>query len=406
MPPLPRASSSPDDRAAPPRLPTDDGGNSATKTKNPSDSGSATGKFPCGQCGAKLVFVPGTRALGCPYCGFLNEIAAPAAQIHELDYQRYLQALAHEQEPAPEIEVAERRITKCDSCAAEIQHPAGAASISCPYCATPIVIANQIQRLLRPQALLPFRVTSDAANQAFAKWLKSLWFAPSGLQRYARIEDRIVGVYAPFWTYDCNTITDYTGMRGDDYYVPVTVTTVVNGRTETRTVMERRTHWTSVSGRVRNSFDDLLVVATRSLPRALVEEIDPWDLTQLEPYRDEFLSGFAAEHYQVGLEDGFTDAKSLMAGPIRRTVANDIGGDHQQIQSLDVDYRNISFKHILLPIWISAYQYRGKTYRFLVNARTGEVQGQRPWSVLKITLTILGAIAIVGGAVYAYMKMQ
>ena len=59
------------------------------------------------------------------------------------------------------------------------------------------------------------------------------------------------------------------------------------------------------------------------------------------------------------------------------------------------DYRNITFKHLLLPVWISAYQFQNKTFRFLVNARTGEVQGERPWSWVKIMVLVSAIVAVI-----------
>ena len=118
-------------------------------------------------------------------------------------------------------------------------------------------------------------------------------------------------------------------------------------------------------------------------------------------YRDEYLSGFVAESYQIGLPEGFEIAKGIMAEPIRQAVCSDIGGDHQRIGSVDTRYLDVTFKHALLPIWISAYRYAGKTYRFLVNARTGEVQGERPYSWVKILLAILTALLVIAIALLA-----
>jgi hypothetical protein len=156
----------------------------------------------------------------------------------------------------------------------------------------------------------------------------------------------------------------------------------------------RKTRWHSVSGQVSNTFDDVLVLATRSLPPKQAHALEPWDLGALVPYRDEYLSGFAAESYQVDLVQGFEAAKGIMAGTIEWTIRRDIGGDHQRIHDVDTHYRDVTFKHILLPVWISAYRYHQRVFRFLVNARTGEVQGERPWSALKITLLVL-LIAVV-----------
>ncbi len=106
------------------------------------------------------------------------------------------------------------------------------------------------------------------------------------------------------------------------------------------------------------------------------------------------MSGFQAEAYQVDLGDGFAQARQEMDGPIREAVAADIGGDHQRIATIRTQFDGITFKHILLPVWISAYRYGDRTYRFLINGATGEVQGERPWSAAKIALTVTATLIV------------
>ena len=89
-----------------------------------------------------------------------------------------------------------------------------------------------------------------------------------------------------------------------------------------------------------------------------------------------------------------------MDGPIRSKVRADIGGDEQQITSLNVTYNDVKFKHLLLPLWISSYRYNEKIYRFVINARTGEVNGDRPWSWIKITLATIAGLAVAGAIYY------
>jgi hypothetical protein len=142
------------------------------------------------------------------------------------------------------------------------------------------------------------------------------------------------------------------------------------------------------------AFDDVLVVGSESLPRALAEELEPWDLANLVVYQDEYLSGFTAERYQIDVKRGWVRATERMEEVIRGDIRRDIGGDRQQITSLSTRHGEITFKHVLLPMWICSYRYRDKVFRFLVNARTGEVQGERPWSWVKITLAVVAAVAV------------
>ena len=243
--------------------------------------------------------------------------------------------------------------------------------------------------------MLPFRVSREHAVEAFRKWLLGRWFAPSRLKREARRNTRLDGVYVPYWTYDCRATSDYSGLRGDYYYTRESYATTVNGKTVTRQRQVRRIRWTPRAGRVQNRFDDVLVLASHSLPREHTERLEPWDLPNLVPYQDEYLAGFRAESYQTGLKEGFQEAAAIMEGSIRGTVRADMGGDVQQIHSLAVRHEEVTFKHVLLPLWISAYRFRKRTCRFLVNARTGEVQGERPWSWVKIGLAALGGATLV-----------
>jgi len=174
----------------------------------------------------------------------------------------------------------------------------------------------------------------------------------------------------------------------------------VNGKMETRQEQVRRTRWYSTSGRVARDFDDVLVMASRSLPERLGDELTPWDLGALVPYNPEFLAGFQAEGYTVPLAEGGDVARNRMSAVIAQDVRRDIGGDEQRIHSIDTDWSDETFKHILLPIWMAAYKYNGKSYRFLVNGQTGEVQGERPWSVWKIAFAVLLAAVLALGAVY------
>jgi predicted RNA-binding Zn-ribbon protein involved in translation (DUF1610 family) len=358
------------------------------------------GQFPCKQCGADLKFAPGTRVLKCPYCGSENNITASRSSdikskshLDELDYNAYLQK-------ATQQNLEEIRTVQCGACGAETTLAPNVTSTECPFCGTSMVVTLTSKKKIKPAALLPFRITLKKARELFRAWIKSLWFAPNALKKHARLEVGIKGVYLPHWTYDCKTDTSYTGERGEHYYVTETYTEVEDGKSVTKTREVQRTRWYSARGRVHNVFDDVLVAASNSLERKYVQELEPWDLAALEPYDDRYLSGFLAESYSVGLQQGFELAKNIMAGKIDHAICRDIGGDEQRIHSKNSTYSNITFKHILLPIWTSAYRYKGKVYRFLINARTGEVQGERPWSWVKIGFAILATAIVIGLIAY------
>lgn len=354
--------------------------------------------FACAACGATLRFQPGAEALVCDHCGHSNPIesvedSAAEEAIRERDFEKALEALRDE---SPSIDAS---FYKCESCGAEVTPPPQVLSITCPYCGTNIVAAPTTKRVIEPQALLPFHVGRDEAIMAFRAWIGKLWFAPSALKKAPLDQDRLRGVYIPYWTFDSNASTNYSGLRGDYYWVTQTYTTMVNGKPQVRTRQVRRTRWSPRAGHVRNHFDDVLVLASDGLPREMARNLEPWDLHGLTPFSTNYLSGFQAERYHIGLEDGFGICREIVRPVIRSTVMSDIGGDVQRITSMDTSYSDIAFRHVLLPIWVSAYRHRGKVFRFLVNGRTGEIQGERPWSAWKIAGVVLASLALIALAV-------
>lgn len=355
----------------------------------------------CKQCAAKLTYKPGTTTLKCEYCGASNEIAIKDEPIDEIDFEKFI---SEQYQNAAKHEI---KTVRCNSCGATTTFEPNIVSELCPFCGSVLVIKDtQSQSVIKPGSLLPFNIDAKKAFQQFQQWLRKLWFAPSDLKKFATQKEKLKGLYIPYWTYDAKTYSRYTGQRGDNYQTTESYTATENGRSVTKTRTVTKIRWTSVSGSVTNTFDDVLVLASKSLPKKYTEKLEPWDLNNLVIYEESFLSGFRTETYQIDMKDGFSEAKIKMDPVIRQTVKRDIGGNHQQISSLNVTYNNVTFKHILLPVWISAYKYRNKVYRFLVNGRTGEVQGERPWSWVKITLAVLAGLIIIGAAIWLYYEYR
>ncbi len=355
--------------------------------------------FGCVECGADLKFKAGTTALTCEYCGAKNEIPVSDIKIKELDFHEYFEKGSAAQE---QIEI---NLVKCDTCGAESSLEPNITSSSCPYCATPLIVSNaHIESIIQPKSLLPFKLTKKEAIEAFKKWINKLWFAPNALKKGVLSFDHFKGVYLPFWTFDSNTNTNYTGQKGVHYYVSETYTTTENGKSVTRTRQVQKTRWHYASGQVNHVFDDVLVPASESLPQKQVKELEPWDLPNLVPFDKKYLSGFITEKYQINLETGFNRAQVDMEDSITSLIRRDIGGDVQRIHTRNTQFLEVTFKHILLPAYVSAYNFKNKLYRFMVNARTGEVQGERPWSMIKIGLTVIGVIAVAVAAYFLFSK--
>ena len=351
-------------------------------------------RFPCDQCGADFRFDPSQSRLLCDHCGNASDIEGVGpwgnTGIREIDFN------AAVSDRLPEQEMEETRISQCPNCAAQVEFDPGIHAAECPFCATPVVADTGRNRHIKPKGLLPFALDEPHARDAMTDWLGGLWFAPNGLQDYARKGRKMTGIYVPYWTFDAKTRSSYQGERGTVYYETRRVTR--NGKTETVRVAKVR--WRPASGRVARFFDDVLVLASRSLPKSYTDRLGPWDLSAMEPYHPEFLAGFRAEAYTVELQDGFAEARAYMDRVITRDVKFDIGGDRQRVHRVDTDVSDVTFKHVLLPVWLAAYKYRGQSYRFVVNGRTGAVQGERPYSAWKIAFAVSVGLLIAAGVGY------
>jgi uncharacterized protein (DUF983 family) len=356
------------------------------------DAAATRRTFPCPSCGAPLAFDPARSALACAACGHTRVLPEPdadarAAALREQDYLEALRRLAA-QEPS-----LEARVVDCPACGAGTRFEGHVVGDRCAFCATPLLLDRaRVERLIRPQALLPFALDRAAAQRVFAQWVASRWFAPNALKATVREADGVKGVYLPWWTYDANTFTTYRGERGVNRRVPEVRpnASAQAGAPTTRVV----TDWTPVSGAAAVGFDDLLVSGSPSLPPHLARVLDRWDLSRLRPPDDELLAGFSVEIYRTGLEAGFAEARERMQPAIDAAIRRDIGGDAQRIHARQTAVDDIRFKHLLLPLWIGSYRFRDEPYRIVVNGQSGEVEGDRPWSAWKIALAAIAALLL------------
>jgi len=348
-------------------------------------------RYPCPSCGADLLYEPANGFLSCPYCGHKEPIPTSAEQVEERSFEQYLQIRPEQMEQlaANALEI------KCQSCNATVTFTPPEVARQCDFCGVQIVAqAKSADPILAPEGVLPFRVTQPQANAGLRQWLGSRWFAPNALKNFAQ-PDAIHGIYLPFWTYDTNTTSYYTGERGEHYYVSETYyERDSQGNQVARTRQVRHTRWYDASGTVTRWFDDVLVPATVSLAQNRLEALEPWDLAELRPYDPAFLAGFKAQRYQVDLAQGFARVKEVAADVIQDDVRQDIGGDEQRIHNIATHYSGITFKHLLLPVYAGAYRFNQKIYQIVVNGRTGEIQGDRPYSFWKIALFVTALLFI------------
>lgn len=347
-------------------------------------------RFECENCGAVVPFDAATGTMRCEYCGSVKLIEVEAKAIEE-----------HDLFSAPSLTGwdAALKSFKCDSCGASISSAGGFAG-RCPFCDSHYVKEFPTDPgIIRPESVIPFRIGGAEARRRFSKWLGKGFFRPSALKRLARLE-LLRGVYTPFWTYDARTFSSWTAMSGYYYYVTETYTTTVNGKRVTRTRQVRKTRWVPSSGSRSDFYNDVLIVASRGLDYRLVQKIYPFQLGQLVPYRAEYLSGWLTEPYGVDVRQGWEIARRNMISEECSKCGSEVPGDTYSSLSVNTSFSGMTYKHLLLPIWVAAYRYKDKTYNCLVNGQTGEVHGHAPISWLKVAAVVTAIAAAVGAYLY------
>lgn len=356
-----------------------------------------TRTYPCHQCGGSLAFDIASQQLKCPNCGNVQPIVEDAGRRvveHDLRSAWNQQSSSMARFTGPGGQAAEKEIV-CQNCGGRTTFTGTLTAVRCPYCATPIQRddVHDAPDRLPVDAVLPFRLDEPNARALVDKWINGRWFAPTEFKKY-NDKGALSSVYISYFTYDAQAVTDYRGERGVSY--TVTVGEGDQKRTETRT------DWTSVSGRVNNTFDDLPVLANTGLDEQKVAALEPWPTEYAKPYSAEYIAGHLSRTYDRTVEQSFEIAKASMESTIHATVRSDIGGDEQRVHSKQTQWFNMTFKHVLLPIWLLTVIYGGKPFQVCINGFTGEVQGRRPYSTIKIVALISVVVLVVLTLIVAY----
>ncbi len=332
--------------------------------------------FKCPSCGSFMVHKINSFNLECSSCKTTKAIDAEV-------YTREKNSIYNAQNIPASSEI---KVVDCPGCGADIEFKKQQISTSCPYCDTPLVTLpiNNI----KPYSILPFSVDTVTAKEIFKNWLGSLFFAPNNLKKLLDFEHKFKPVYLPYYSFDSKTFTNYSGERGDAYYVEVQREVYIDGKPQIVTELERHINWNYVSGSTNRDFYDILINSKSDLPD-IVKQVSNFDLNRLMLYNPAFLSGFESYEYNRELESCYQEAKAYMDSVINNDVLYSIGGDEQRVHSIDTQYNKEMFEVTMLPIWISSFDYNSKQYNIAINGVNGEIIGERPYSYTKIIITIL-----------------
>lgn len=276
----------------------------------------------------------------------------------------------------------EIQLAHCPDCGADVEFAEALHSTDCPFCTTPVVVDTGLTRRIKPQALIPFQISERTARARIRDWLSSHRLAPDALPLEARENDPLQGVYVPVWSFDVPLDVRYAGKSTKRTFTK-------EGKWETGARGE-------TSGRVIWTLEDLHIHASTGLPEAEANRLNPWDLAGLRPYRPAYLSGFRAEAYQADLETAATRAQTRLPLLIDEVLKQDIKGTHPCVKEKFIEQGDMTYRLVMLPIWVYAYRFRDTVYRVTVNGQTAEVRGEVPTSGWKQAWDIVRLVAVLG----------
>lgn len=335
----------------------------------------------CPNCGANLVWSPDDKALKCEYCSTLININMDRFG-EELSFAKMLKGNNSWGE--------DTHVFGCSNCGAKTVVSKTEIAKKCVFCGTTNVVEVSGLSGLKPNAVIPFNLSKEKACERMVKWVKKKIFAPSAFKKSV-YPDEIYGNYTPAFTFDTTTYSTYSGVLGEYYYVTKKVGKNV--------VQERRTRYKSISGNFQHLFDDVLVQASESVSQKTVEKLQPFSTNNCNTYSDEFLHGFTASHYSKDGEECWSEAREKIEAQVKKMILAQYTYDFVQHLDVVTSCNKMTFKYMLLPIYVGHCNWKKKLYNFYVNGRSGKVTGKMPLSPTKVSIASFVGAILLGGII-------
>lgn len=335
----------------------------------------------CKSCGSNMSFDPETQQLKCAYCGYVENFEKTHGS-NEIPLEKVLAENKTWNEEA--------LVFNCENCGARVVANKGETAGKCPFCGTSHVVASSDLQGIKPNAVIPFKVGKTELLKIFKRWVKKRFFAPSAFKKSADVE-KTQGVYMPYFTFDSTTNSVYEGKIGK------TRTRTI--RTKNGTKTESYIEWRHISGTISSMFDDVFVNAGLGEDAVKTATLEPFDKTTTYSYDNQFLAGYVAKRYEKDIQTCWDEAKDIMDNEIRQQILSRYDHDAVSYVNVRTNHFDVTFKYVLLPVYVINYKFKKKKYTTYVNGSTGKIIGKSPVSFWKVLFTILGIIALVAGVV-------
>ncbi len=318
----------------------------------------------CAACGGPLRFDPETGKLVCDYCGTVYEIGqqeAPAAE-QTLEGYDFAQLSAH----AAAENAEGLPIYNCVSCGAEVIASAQEMALTCPYCGNNIVLTEKASGNLRPDGVIPFKITAKVLPQVMAAFYKDKKLLPKNFFNDSRME-KVTGVYVPFWVFS-GRLSGKLQFKGEKR----------SSRRSGDYIITDTEHYL-VGRDVSMQFRDLPVDASGRVEDELMDSLEPFGMEDVKPFDMQYLAGFTADRFDRAREDMAERARTRMNNSAEALARSQVSRDYSGVQPVGGKLRaELKARYLLFPVYLFNLRHGDKDYSFAVNGQTGEVVGSLP----------------------------
>lgn len=334
-------------------------------------------EFKCPQCGAVTKYSIKQASLVCEHCGYQEQLKAEVVGKEAEQFEFSLDNLALAAHGWGEA----RKDLRCLSCGAEITIPIDSIAATCAFCGSNNVIQQEAnQERLRPKYLIPFKVDNQQCKTIAREWLGKSWMVPKALKSASL--DAFTAIYLPYWTFHANTNAAWraeVGHRTTERYYDASSK---SWKTRTKIV------WRWESGNANLTINDLLIAGTERVSAHHLQNVDQFNLADIVVYDPAFLAGLQAKGYDRPLEPAWELAREVMREQTKTACINQASTSMVRNFSMKMDFSDESWRYLLLPVYLAAYQFQNKTYHAILNGQTGTISGQRPVDWKKVWLVI------------------
>ena len=341
--------------------------------------------YQCPGCTGPLHFVGASGKLECDYCGATYDVAEIEALYAEKEEKAAAAQQAAEEKAAKKKEAAAdgdwdtsgfsddwgeeadgMKAYSCPSCGAELLCDASTAATSCPYCGNPTVVPGQFSGELRPDYIIPFKLSKEDAVKALKAHYKGKIFLPKSFTNENHVQE-IRGVYVPFWMFDGKA-------DGNAHYEATRSHSYVSGDYE---ITETEHYEVYRAGSV--SFEMVPVDASSKMPDDHMDSIEPYDYEDMNAFSTAYLPGFLADKFDVTAEDSRQRADSRCAGTLRSALEKTVSGyETCSARESNTTIKRGKVHYALMPMWMLNTKWRGKDFLFAMNGQTGKLVGDLP----------------------------